>query len=293
MDNLLNQVYKIWGFKKVELIKAIRSGISKKIYLIETNEGKFILMGFGPTYSEESFLRYISVLEYLENKPVKLAPKILMDKEGNSYAKIDNKFICIMEYIDGRTLGEELEDEYRLGETIALLHSFDDFQIESDIRINDTIEEAYKKFYECPYKSKLYKIIDVLPNFYDYRQGFIHTDIAPHNAIINKNNKVILIDFDGAGKGSIYIDAGFPLITQFVRFHGPGDLRFNYENAKAFYSGYSSITKLETKDKQLIYAGAVFWQLAHMPSYQPGTENNMLDILKFAIANRDELISVL
>lgn len=293
MDDLLNEVCKIWDFKKIELIKAIRSGKSKKIYLIETNEGKFILMGFGPTHTQKSFLKYISVLEYLENKPVKLAPKIIIDKEGNSYSKIDDNFICIMEYIDGRTLRQNPEDEYRLGQTVALLHSFDDFEIESDVRINDTIKTIYKKFDECPYKSKLYKIIDVLPSFYNYGQGFIHGDIAPHNAIINKNNEAILIDFDEAGKGSIYIDAGFPLIAQFVRFHGPGDLRFNYENAKAFYSGYSSITKLETKDKQLIYAGAVFWQLAHMPSYQPGIENNMLDILKFAIVNKDELISVL
>lgn len=293
MDNLLNQVREIWGFKKAELIKAIRSGISKKIYLIETNEGKFILMGFGPTHSEESFLKYISILEYLENKSVKLAPKILKNKDCSPYTKVDDKLICIMEYIDGRTLKENPEDEYRLGQASALLHSFDDFKIESSIKVSKTIENAYKKLMDCPNKGKYYKIIDLLPNFYDYKQGFIHTDIVPHNAIINKSNDVVFIDFDRAGKGPIYIDAGFPLITQFVRFHGPRDLRFNYENAKAFYSGYSSIAKLETKDKQLIYDGAVFWQLMHMPSYKQEEENNMFEILKFAVEHKDLLISVL
>jgi Ser/Thr protein kinase RdoA (MazF antagonist) len=293
MKNFLNKVSEIWGFKKIELIKALRSGESKQVYLIATNEGKFIITGFGSHRSEMSFQQYISALEYVENKPFKLTPTILKNKENSSYTKVSDRFICITEYIDGRSLKQVPEDEYRLGQTTALLNSLDDYKINSSIKINNVIERAYEKLSKCPFNKEYYKLIDSLPNFNNYKQGFIHTDIAPHNAILSKEDKVVLIDFDSSGNGSIYVDAGFPLIMHFVRFVGPGELRFNSENAQAFYKGYSSITELNTVDKQLMYEGAIFRQLMHMAHYEPDTKNPTFEILKFAVDHKDELISVL
>jgi Ser/Thr protein kinase RdoA (MazF antagonist) len=293
MRNFLHQIRETWGFKKIKLIEVLRSSQSKLVYLISTDLGKYIVTGFGLGRNENSFTKYILMLEYLESKPYKLSPKILKTKEDQSFAKIDNTFLCITEFIEGRILKQTTEDGYLLGQATALLNSLDDCELFSPIQIEDIIKAAYEKLSNCPLKTEYYRMIESLPNFNNYKQGFIHTDIAPHNAILSNNNQVVFIDFDFAGKGSVYIDAGFPLITQFVRFTGPDELRFNYENAAAFYKGYSSVTKLNHRDKELMYQGAIFRQLMHMAHYEPGGQNLTFQILKFAVDHKDLLISVL
>ncbi|MDP4090496.1 MAG: phosphotransferase [Bacillota bacterium] len=283
----------VWGFNKLEVNKIIKAGGLKTIYLLETDAGLFILTGLGPSLAITDVLNYVLALDYLSEQPVCVAPRIRKCVDGSLFTRMGNNLVYIVEYIQGRTLKQNPEDEYRLGQAAARLHSFDGFKIESRLRVKDTIGRAYEKFNACPCQDKYYAIIKAIPDFDRLKQGFIHTDIAPHNAIMNKDGEPILIDFDGAGRGSIYIDAGFPLITQFVRFHADGVIKFNSENAKAFYSGYQSVTKIRFWEKPLIFYGALFWQLMHMPSYIPGGKNEMFEILNFALENKKDLISVI
>lgn len=293
MDFNPEQVCSVWGFGKLEVIKIIKAGGFKTIYLIETNEGRFILTGLGPSITETDFLNYMSALDYLSQKPVKVAPRILRGKDGCLYTKMGNNYVFLEEYIEGRMLTQNPCDEYKLGQTAALLHSFKDYNIVSRLRVKETLESAYKKFDNCPSKDIYSDLLDSLPDFERLRQVFIHTDIATHNAIMTKDGEVVLIDFDGAGKGSVYIDAGFPLITQFVRFQINGELKFNYENARAFYSGYQSVTELKFWERPLIFHGALFWQFMHMPEYLPGGKNEMYQILDFALRNKNALMSAI
>lgn len=161
------------------------------------------------------------------------------------------------------------------------------------IEVNALIENMYQRVHEYPFKKEYDRVVGSLPNFDEYKKAFIHTDIGPHNAILNKEGKVIFIDYDDAGRGSIYIDAGYPLITQFVRYQKTGELKFDYNNAKAFYDGYLSKQKLDIKEKELIFNGAVFMQLMYMPCFGEEGVKPMWDILSFALKNRDKIMSVL
>jgi len=199
-----------------------------------------------------------------------------------------------MEYIEGRQLKDNPHDEYKLGQLSAIMHSYADYNQSSCLVASERLHNMKNRFAEYPFKKEYDEIVNNLPNFDKYKQSFIHTDIRPHNAILDKNDNVLFIDFDDAGMGSPFIDVGYPLITQFVEFNKKTkEIKFNYDNAKAFYQGYYSLSNLSLQEKKLIFDGAVFMQLMYMPCYGPDAVHSMWDILKFSIKNKDELLSVI
>lgn len=293
MKENLDKIACLWGFNNARLKKTFEAKGGRSVDLISTEQGDFILKGFNTDISEEQIKKYTLALQYLNNKNIKLSPKIIENQNKQLFSKFCDRYAYLMEYVDGRQLNEVSEDEYVLGQAAAALHTYDDYSIDSELNINTRIENMYQRFYEYPFKKEYDKLIESLSNFDDYKKAFIHTDIGPHNAILSKEGNVIFIDFDDAGRGSIFIDAGYPLITQFVRYQKTGELKFDYYNAKAFYDGYFSKQKPDLQEKELIFDGAVFMQLMYMPCYGEEGVIPMWEILNFALKNKDKIMSVL
>lgn len=297
MNNRLNDELKniaeSWGFKTISIKKNMDARGGRTVDLISTEQGDFIAKTFHVSCSEERIRKYTLALEYLNNKSTKLSPKIIINQNNGLFERINDRYIYLMEYIEGEHLQEVPEHEYALGQASAVLHSFTDYSLESTIDVSKQIEDMYKRFTEYPFKKEYDSIIHGLPNFKLHKQAFIHTDIGPHNAMLDKQNNVIFVDFDDAGKGSVFIDAGYPLITQFVRYQKSGELAFNEANAKAFYEGYFSKAKLDAKEKELLFHGAVFMQLMYMPCFGEEAVLPMWRILKYAMDNKERIMTAL
>jgi Ser/Thr protein kinase RdoA (MazF antagonist) len=293
MEELLKQVGYLWKFKKIELIHAYPCAGNKAVYLIGTDKGKFIMFAFGKFIREDDIIRYTQALAYLNSKALKVAPRILEDKDGDFYREICDKYVYIMEYVDSsRELTLNPEDEYKLGRITALLHSFDDCEAKCGMPpIDQIVAGSYEKLKDYPWKSELYEVIDSLSKSNNYKQTFIHVDLSPHHALIDKDNKVFLIDFDNCGKGSIYMDVGYHIIANFVHHYTPGQFIIYNESATAFFEGYSSVSKLEYGDKQLIYDATIIRMLQRIEYYKSGSPYDGIKKLEFLIAHKDDLIA--
>lgn len=292
IDNL-DKIACFWGLNNVKFKKSFEAKGGRSVDLISSEQGNFILKGFNNDIGEEQINKYTLALQYLSNKNIKLSPKIIENQNKQLYSKFCHRYYYLMEYVEGRQLKEVPEEEYALGKAAAILHTYNDYFIESELNVNTRIESMYQRFYEYPFKIEYDKVVESLPDFDYYKKAFIHTDIGAHNAILSKTGNVIFIDFDDAGRGSIYIDAGYPLITQFIRYQKNGELKFDFNNAKAFYDGYFSKTKMNQQEKQLIFDGAVFMQLMYMPCYGEEGVRPMWEILNFALKNKDKIMSAL
>ena len=71
--------------------------------------------------------------------------------------------------------------------------------------------------YICDQGYRFY-LMETVPDFAKLDQCYVHTDMGPHNAILDQDGRVIFIDLDDAGIGSRYLILGWPLIMQFVNF---------------------------------------------------------------------------
>lgn len=293
MDSHLSKVADIWGFQSVKLMKDIEVKGGRVVQLLTTERGDFVFKSFDVSTDKEHIEKFTLALDYLGNREVKLSPKLLKTKNQGLYTQIDGRYAYIMEYIEGRQLSETPEDEYLLGQASALLHSLVDYEADSILDTNECTKNMRDRFSDYSFKEEYDKVVASLPDFNNYRKAFIHTDIGPHNAMMDKDGRIIFIDLDDAGRGSIFIDAGYPLITQFVRYQENGELKFNAVGAEAFYKGYFSGIKLTKDEKELLFYGAVFMQLIYMPVFGEEGIVPMWGILKFAIDHKEELMAVL
>ena len=73
--------------------------------------------------------------------------------------------------------------------------------------------------------------LDALP------RGLIHTDIGPHNSVVDARGVRTLVDWDDAGLGACVIDIGYTLVHAAVDIE-TGEPRWLPELARAFLAGY-------------------------------------------------------
>lgn len=280
-----------WGLRDVRIAGKIESKGSRSIYIVECCEGKFALKQFAPSLPEASIRQYTHALLHMQGRGLKLSPSICTTMGAELYVRHDDTFLYLMEFVEGEPLRETPEDEYDLGQASALLHTIADYPHESGLNVKERIAGMYDRFHDYPFKREYDRIVDDLPDFESYRQSFIHTDIGPHNAMRADDGRIVFLDFDDAGSGSPLIDAGYPLICQFVRFQEDGSIRFDSANAKAFYAGYLSQMTLSEREKEIVFDGAVFMQLMYMPCYGDEGVLPMWKLLQYALEHKEELLA--
>ncbi len=223
MKELKCFIEKTWGLSDVKINKTLQENGERKVFLIRTAEDTFIVKLFNPELTETQIQRYTSALIFLENSTYCKAPGLIRLPDGKAFTRYNGRYIYLMEFIEGNILTDNSDDEYRLGKALANLHKIDNYNLSSGIDTNREIQNMPSRFAEYPFKNEYDTVIKSMPDFNQTKQCFIHTDICPKNAMKNTDGEIVLLDFDDAGIGSLFIDLGYPLITQFVQFDGKVD----------------------------------------------------------------------
>jgi Ser/Thr protein kinase RdoA (MazF antagonist) len=244
VDNCKKLLEEHWSLTGITDITAVEAKGNREIRIVHSSEGVSVLKVFDPSLPEKQIGDYTRVLRFLQVSKHALAPALFPTTSGPLYIKHEQRFMYLMEYIAGRQLQETVEDEYALGRAAASLHRISSCPIKASIDVKDRIRDMYARFHDYPFKKEYDRIIESLPNFDTLTQSFIHTDIGPHNAIMSAEGRIVFIDLDDAGQGSTMIDAGYPLITQFIRYYrSTAEIRFDAALAEAFYKGYPEFRK--------------------------------------------------
>lgn len=302
MEQLEAFIEKHWGLSGVKISKALQINGERKVFLLTTLEGNYILKLFHPELSENEIKKYTEVLLFLERSKTNIAPKLIKATDQLVYTRWENRYLYIMEYIKGMVLTETPENEYALGKAAAVLHRIQGYNEKCLIDTEQHVKGMLTRYKGYEFKIKYDEIIRELPDFTKLRQGFIHSDICPANAIRRLSGEVAFIDFDDAGNGSTFIDIGYPLISQFVQWENklPGQpppdvdkIFFQFEAAKAFYTGYYSVTPLTKEEKERIFDGAVFMQLLYFPIFGEEAVPFLWRQLTYALENKPMLMEAL
>ncbi len=135
--------------------------------------------------------------------------------------------------------------------------------------------------------------MELLPDFREYDRCFIHTDLGPHNTMIRKDGRLILIDLDDAGMGSRYLDLGYAFIMQFVEHTEDMRLYYRFDLAKAFLKGYYGENPIPRSEYDSIWHGAVQMHISYMQCYGEDAVDSLWEILKFGIAQKERLWKIL
>lgn len=277
---------------KVKILKDFDVKGGRFVLLIEIGSRKYILKVSSKKRLESEIQIDTEAIYYLNAQKTKFAPQIITTKTNALHTKIDDLFLYLLEYIEGKDIIENPENFNNLAKALYKLHQLNSFDKASPFKYKELKAKLLTLMPNQSFKLEYDAIINSLPELSEENQVFIHTDITCLNAKYNQENEIIFLDFDDAGMGSKYIDISQPLITQFVRFY-EGKLKFNKENSIAFYKGYQLEKKFTQKEKELIFEVALFMQLMQITWFGEENEIYLWQILQFAIENKVELMATI
>ena len=283
----IQAVLEHWELSNPSVEKQLHEDSPRLIYIIKTDSGRFILKGFPCKTPETTIKSNVQAHLFLGNEKG-LAPRIYPLKNGEYYLHDPEYWFYLMEFIEGRQMEETPEDEYRLGQTVKIMHALQGYSTKTPE------DQSKKRFYEWfrdrSFVKEFDAILDSLPDFEKLDQCFTHSDIGPHNAMIRQDGKVIFIDLDDAGIGSRYLDLGWPFIMQFVDFnHETDEMRYRFDLAESFLKGYYGEAGITREEFDLLFYGAEQMHISYMQCYGPYAVDSLWQILNYGIHQKEVL----
>lgn len=283
-DNLL----KLWGFSEVKLTERLHPDSPRLIYKVIADGKPYILKGIPEEKSESVIAGNISAHKYLGSEKG-IAPRVFEMADGGYYTKENGFWFYLMEFIAGTPMSGGEKEERLLGELARRYHSYTDYDIPSGMSENKY--RFYEWFHDMPFKREFDGVLDTLPDLGGLDRCFIHTDLGPHNAIIDTAGNVRLIDLDDAGIGCRFLDLGYSLICQFVE-HDDTKLWYRFDLAKALLGGYYS-AKPPRAEYDSLWHGAVYMHISYMKCFGDRAVFPLWRILKFGIEQKETLWDML
>lgn len=275
-------------------LTAINIGCRNSNYKITTDNGLFLLRicPLGDTSWEKE-----KIISELLSKDINV-PRLLFSSEDN----ITQRVCLIYEFIDGCSLQQSItangtfEDNIitQAAETAAHIHNFDvinngefttldnyppflmwyDLFLENDaaaMRIGNDDKERIKKLISAKQDD-----LNVIAQY----TSFIHSDFRPANMLVDKNNKIWIVDWEFSGFGHRLADIG-----QFFRYSNC----FNSEQIRKFEEMYNRISKKPLPDnwydlsklRDLVNPLQMIGTKEDLPEKYKDLKNLILDTLNF------------
>ncbi len=286
-SNQIETVLKCWDLNHPQMCGQFHEETARLIFKITADSQDYILKGIPCEVPESTVKSNVCAHLFLGNKNG-MAPRLYPTKTGEYYVSDQNHWFYLMEFIDGRKLEENPDDEYRIGQAARKLHNLRGCDVKSPL--TQSKERFYGWFRNRSFAKEFDAILDTLPDFTTFDQCFVHTDIGPHNTMLRKNGEIAFIDMDDAGIGSRYLDIGWPFIMQFVVFnHDTEEMRYRFDLAQSFLRGYYGEEKISREEYDLLFQGAIQMHISYMQVYGPYAVDSLWKILLFGIDQKEPL----
>ena len=258
----------------------------REAYQLQTDQGDFVVKITESSKSLKEVIKDVYILEYLEKFKFN-SPLIIRSNSGETFIKINDRYLYLMDFITGQkpTLNNNLFE--RLGILLAQFHL---------IPVNNyPYISTYNPIYELPLlknnlleitenseiKSQLLSDISNFQSFDTLPKSLIHTDIHSAN-LIDKNGELFLIDLDDAGTSQSIIDVGY-VIGHMCTFGKNDQLKFgivsdkdvvwNKEWVITFLKSYNSTRQLLPEELNLLHYATQFALLSYVYDW----ENHTID----------------
>jgi spore coat-associated protein S len=299
---------------KIESIKP-----NKGVYLLKTDKGTKCLKKIN--YGTQKLLFVYGAKEHLIKNGFPTVDRYCLNIDGNPYALVNEDIYTLSEWLDGRECDfRNKEDLKKAAGALAHLHIAskgyeppENSKLKTDLgRWPSLMEKRVRSFDKMRdmgrkkstkgnfdlnyiktmqfYKDFGKRAINVLAdsNYSDLckiaeeEKSFCHHDFTYHNIIIDKEEKVNVIDFDYCKREIRAYDISAFMIKVLKR------VDWNIENAELIINSYNEVNPLKEEEYRVLFAFLLFpqrfWRLANRYYYNEvnwslNTFNNKLEEL--------------
>jgi homoserine kinase type II len=237
--------------------KGIAEGVSNSNWLIETDEGRFILTMYERRIETADLPFFLGLLDHLSAKgsPV---PRTIHDRSGAAWRKVQGKAVALIEFLPGVSVDRPSAAQAQsVGAALAGIHlASADF---AQPRANDLRPADWQRlFAECgdaalagidPELPAL--VAEALPRVArawpeHLPRSIIHADLFPDNVLMLGDTVSGLIDFYFACTDITAYDIA---VTHAAWCFGDDGRRFDTEISRALLAGYEEVRALEPGER--------------------------------------------
>ncbi len=278
----LDDILKQYDIGDLARFSSMKGGQANSSYILETNQGQFILSVCDEKNSAE-INTLTTVLEYLKSKGYPTS-RIIQTGNKTGYITWSNKPVYMKRFLDGDVI-KELNSHmlFQVGQAMAKLHEIPPLEIMPDkfpygIAAFEQILDSEIQHSYLPWlkeKKKFLKASIDSSNETPLKKGFIHGDIFWDNLLFSNGDLIAVLDFEEACQYYQLFDIGMCTV-------GCCSQNGNFEINKIsnLIQGYQSRIKLTTQEQKQLkvfieYAAVAgsFWRFRQYNIKNPDEKN--------------------
>lgn len=261
LRKLSEEISKVYGLGQVIDYKHIAVGYEDFNMIIETEKGKYFVKILNKSRPTEEKERLVKILDKSIENGVTVPKIYKVDGQAISKIEVDDKSVdvILMDYIDGTNMlfldRDFTEDEIRqVAREVAKINEIDygvepyydewtitNFENEYNKKI-DALDEENKALVKSVYEE--WPKVD----FSRLKKTYIHGDIIKSNLILDKNNKIWVIDFSVLN----YLPRVIEIAVAMFGICLTNDREKTISNINALLSEYSKYNKLDDYEIEVL-----------------------------------------
>lgn len=261
LKKLSEEISKVYDLGQIIGYKHIAVGYEDFNMIIETEKGKYFVKILNKSRPTEEKERLVKILDKSIENGVTVPKIYKVDDQAISKIEVDDKSVdvILMDYIDGTNMlfldRDFTEDEIRqVAREVAKINEIDygvepyydewtitNFENEYNKKI-DALDEENKALVKSVYEE--WPKVD----FSRLKKTYIHGDIIKSNLILDKNNKIWVIDFSVLN----YLPRVIEIAVAMFGICLTNDREKTISNINALLSEYSKYNKLDEYEIEVL-----------------------------------------
>jgi len=248
-------------------------GAEKPVYRVQAEGAPGWVLRVYPSESEAAVAADATVLAFLERRGYP-AERVVPTRSGAAWARRSIGVALLSTFVNGRATGFSPADLRRLGAALGRLHALplDDSLPLPRARMLPRGEIAYARSCLAAVADRVpaelhdrYAAVEAALDAVDWCEDLpdvlVHNDCHPGNSVRTPDGRVVLVDWEGAGRGPAVVDLGFLLVSGEITAFGPNRLRPDPRRLAAIVDGYREHRAPELRELERLPSAVRFRSL--------------------------------
>jgi len=257
----IEKILSYYDLGKLDQFKGIEEGIENTNYFLSVEKKKFILTIYEKRVKSEDLPFFSDLMSSLYKANFK-CPAPIINKQNKTITDFEGKKLMIVSFLEGKakqnlsplnckSIGIEIAKMHKITKDFKFSRE-NDLSVKSWRNLFDSVKDKCSKIHKDLPKLIEENLKDVEKNWpKDLPRGIIHADLFHDNIFFIQDKFSGIIDFYFSCEDFFAFEIA--ICFNALCFDGLKDnLSFNVTKAKNFIDGYTSVRKLNEKEKNNI-----------------------------------------
>ena len=259
--NKIEEILSNYSLGKLNQFKGIEEGIENSNYFLSVGKKKFILTVYEKRVKSEDLPFFSNLMSSLNKSNFK-CPAPIINNQNETITDFEGKKLMIVSFLEGKakqnlsplnckSVGIEVANMHKITSNFKFKRD-NDLSVKSWRTLFNSVKDKCSKIHKDLPKLIEENLGDVEKNWpVNLPRGIIHADLFHDNIFFIKDKFSGIIDFYFSCEDFFAFEIA--ICFNALCFDGlKGNLSFNVTKAKNFIDGYTSIRKLNDKEKNNI-----------------------------------------